>query len=85
MVCDPVADVADVKKFYGIEMVSMEDLKDLDCLIIAVAHDEFKGLSNADIAKMFKNEPNESKVIIDVKGVRSKKEFKSLGYRYWRL
>ena len=85
LVCDPVADVQDVKKFYGIDMISMEELKDLDCLIIAVAHEEFKGLSNEEIAAMFKSESNNRKVIIDVKGVRNKKEFQSLGYRYWRL
>lgn len=85
LVCDPVADVQDVKKFYGIDMISMEELKDLDCLIIAVAHKVFKDLSNEEIAAMFRNEPNDRKVIVDVKGVRSKKEFQSLGYRYWRL
>lgn len=85
IVCDPVADAPDVKKFYGVDLVSIEELKDLDCLIIAVAHQEFKALTNEDIAQMFKDEPNDKKVIIDVKGVRSKDELKALGYRYWRL
>lgn len=85
VICDPVADAPDVKKFYGVDLVSIEELKDLDCLIIAVAHKEFKALSMGDIAKMFKNEPNGKKVVIDVKGVRNKEEFNALGYRYWRL
>ena len=38
-----------------------------------------------DIEKMFKDEPNNKKVIVDVKGVRNKDELKDLGYRYWRL
>ena len=85
VVCDPVADAPDVKKFYGVDLVSIDELKDLDCLIIAVAHKEFKALAVGDIAKMFKDEPNGRKVVIDVKGVRNKEEFKALGYRYWRL
>ncbi len=85
IVCDPVADAPDAKRFYGVDLVSLEEFKDLDCLIIAVAHKEFKELTNEDIAKMFKTEDNDKKVIIDVKGVRNKDELKSLGYKYWRL
>lgn len=85
LVCDPVADAPDAKRFYGVDLVSLDALKDLDCLIIAVAHKEFKALSNKDLEKMFKDEPNEQKVIMDVKGIRSKDELKTLGYRYWRL
>ncbi len=85
IVCDPVADAPDVKKFYGVDLVSIDELKDLDCLIIAVAHKEFKKLSDADIDSMFRKETNDRKVVIDVKGVRDKNIFKSLGYRYWRL
>ena len=85
MVCDPVADATDAKRFYGVDLVDISELKDLDCLIIAVAHKEFRALSNDNIAKMFRNEPNDRKIIIDVKGVRNKDELKELGYKYWRL
>ncbi len=85
IICDPVADAPDAKRFYGVDLVPIEKLKDLDCLIIAVSHKEFKELSDEDIAKMFKNEPNDKKVIIDVKGVRNKDLFRQEGYRYWRL
>lgn len=85
IVCDPVADAPDAKRFYGVDLVPLSEFKNLDCLIITVAHDEFKSLSNDDIAAMFKDEPNENKVIVDVKGVRDKNEFKAMGYRYFRL
>lgn len=85
IVCDPVADASDAKRFYGVDLVPISDFRKLDCLIIAVAHKEFKTLSNEDIEGMFKDEPNDRKVIVDVKGVREKKELLSLGYRYWRL
>ena len=85
IVCDPVADAPDAKRFYGVDLVSLDEFKDLDCLIIAVAHKEFKALTNDEIKGMFKNEANGNKVIIDVKGVRNKNEFLQLGYKYWRL
>ena len=85
IVCDPVADAPDAKRFYGVDLVPLTEFKDLDCLIIAVAHKEFKALTNGNIAAMFKDEPNENKVIVDVKGVRNKNELKELGYRYFRL
>lgn len=85
IICDPVADVVDTKRFYGIDLVPMSEVKDLDCLIIAVAHQEFQTLTNDDLARMFKEEPNDKKIIIDVKGVRSKNRLLQLGYRYWRL
>lgn len=85
IVCDPVADAPDAEKFYGVNLVNIEELKDLDCLIIAVAHQEFKALSNEELAKMFKDVPNDKKIIVDVKGVRQKDELLALGYNYWRL
>lgn len=85
IVCDPVADASDAKRFYGVDLVPISEFRELDCLIIAVAHKEFKTLSNEDIEEMFKAEPNDRKVIVDVKGVREKKELLNLGYRYWRL
>lgn len=85
IVCDPVADAPDAKRFYGVDLVSLDKFKDLDCLIIAVAHKEFKALTDGDLAKMFKDEPNDKKVIVDVKGIRDKDALKAAGYRYWRL
>jgi len=85
LVCDPVADAPDAKRFYGVDLVSLNEFVNLDCLIIAVAHKEFKALTNEDIEKMFGDDNNCKKIIIDVKGVRSKDELKALGYRYWRL
>ena len=83
IVCDPVADVADAKRFYNVDLVDISEFKDLDCLIIAVIHDEFKKLTADQLSNMFKDKEN--KILIDVKGTKSKDEMIALGYRYWRL
>ena len=85
LVCDPVADAPDAKKFYNVDLVPITELLELDCLIIAVAHREFKTLTNEKITAMFRNEPNGERVLIDVKGARDRQEMQALGYRYWRL
>lgn len=85
IVCDPVADAPDAKAFYGVDLVPLSELKDLDCLIIAVSHADFKNLSDEEIDAMFKDVPNEKKIIVDVKGVRDKNALLNAGYKYWRL
>ena len=85
LVYDPVVDSQDAKRFYGVDLVNFDDLRDLDCVIIAVMHDEFKKITNNQIQKMFKDSDNQKNVIIDVKGSRNKKELESLGFNYWRL
>ena len=83
IVCDPVADAPDAKRFYNVDLVPIGEFKDLDCLIIAVGHKEFKALSDEQISDMFK--AGEKKIIIDVKGARDKNRLKELGFVYWRL
>ncbi len=85
IICDPVADKEDAEKFYNIKLYEINDLVELDCLVIAVAHKEFTKISNETIDKMFKNVSNENKVIVDVKGIKNRQEMLELGYKYWRL
>ena len=86
VVVDPWADSKEAYKEYGVELTDINDIKNADCVILAVGHKEFKELSTNDIDKMFINtNSNKEKVIVDVKGILDKKEIDSLGYRYWRL
>ncbi len=85
VVCDPVADAAEAKKLYGIEFVRLEDIKDMDAVVIAVAHQEFKELALLDIDKLFAPCSNDKKVLVDVKGILCKKEVEKEEYKYWRL
>lgn len=44
-VTDPWADSAEVKHEYGFDLVKEYNLNDYDCIVIAVAHNEFKKLN----------------------------------------
>ncbi|MGN1443166.1 MAG: nucleotide sugar dehydrogenase [Acutalibacteraceae bacterium] len=82
VLCDPVADKAGAKREYGLEFTSLDSIKDCDAVILAVAHDEFKKLSLADIAALFKDGKG---ILADVKGILDKTEFETAGFTYWRL
>ncbi len=84
-VTDPAADRNEVLSHYQCKLVELEEVKEADCLIFAVAHKEFRKLTVDDLDKMFKNMANDKKVIIDIKGMFDKQELESRGYTYWSL
>lgn len=67
------------------EFVDMNTITDCDAVILAVAHEQFKTLSQADFDKMFKAGDNSKKVLADIKGLLDRKEYETAGYNYWRL
>lgn len=85
VIADPEADSDEAKRLYGIEFIDINDIKNCDAVILAVAHEQFKNLGQADFDKMFKSGRNEEKVLVDIKGLLSRKEYEKAGYKYWRL
>lgn len=85
-VVDPWASERDAMHEYGVTLTALEDVRDADCVIVAVAHNEFRCLKLEDIRKLFRQEtPNENKVLIDVKGLYPIADLKNSGMTYWRL
>lgn len=84
-IVDPWASEADAKNEYGVTLTPLEDVKDADCIILAVSHNEFRALSLENIEKMFKDSNNEEKVLIDVKGLIDVNKLNKSGITYWRL
>ena len=85
LVVDPWASERDAMHEYGVTLTDMKDVKDADCVIVAVAHNEFKALSLADIKALFCESADDEKVLIDVKGLYKVEELKASGMRWWRL
>ena len=85
VVVDPWASDRDAMHEYGVNLTKLEDVKNADCVIVAVAHNEFKALALNDIKKLFKNSADAEKVLIDVKGLYKVSELKESGMKYWRL
>lgn len=82
-ITDPVADAKEAKREYGITFIDFETIQDMDAVIIAVAHDEFLGMSEENLSGLYKE--GEKKVLLDIKGVLDRKEYGEAGYLYWRF
>lgn len=85
LVSDPWANAEEVKREYGIDLVPVEEIRDMDCIILAVAHNEFRKLTLDDILSLFGDMPQSEKVLIDVKALYPISELKEKGICYWRL
>ena len=82
---DSWADPKEVTRSYGYELKDEKDALNADCLVLAVAHKEYKERSISDWDKFLLNADNSEKVIIDVKGMLDNEEVSAAGYTYWRL
>ncbi len=85
VVVDPWASERDAMREYGVTLTKIEHAADADCVIVAVAHNEFKKLSLNDIKKLFKVADDSEKVLIDVKGLYKIEELRASGILWWRL
>lgn len=84
-VVDSWASEREAMQEYGVKLAKLEDVKDADCIIVAVAHDEFKSMHLEHIKKLFKNCPDDEKVLIDVKGIYKIEDLNASGMHWWRL
>ena len=82
LVADPEADAREALEEYGLTFTSMEGIRDMDAVVLAVAHDTFRELSMADIGAFFNKG---QKVLLDLKGMLDRDAYEQAGYLYWRL
>lgn len=85
VVVDTWASEKDAENEYGIRLTNLADVKGADCVIAAVAHEEFKNLKLEHIKSMYRVCDDSEKVLIDVKGLYKIAELAQSGMKYWRL
>jgi len=83
LVTDPLADKEEAKKEYDVNLVELDNIKEVDAVIIAVSHKEYQNLSLDKIKSLYKNTHNK-KVLIDVKAIINKEEAQA-DFDIWRL
>ena len=84
IVVDPAADADEAKRLYGITFETMDAVKDMDAVIVAVAHTQFLDLKKSEIGGFFKP-VHKKKVFMDIKGLFDREEYLTEDYLYWRL
>ena len=82
IIADPQADQAEAYEEYGIKFVDMDSITNVDAVVLAVAHEEFRDMDMARIDAFYNKG---QKVLLDLKGLLNRDEYEQAGYLYWRL
>lgn len=85
IVANPWGSETEAFQEYGVTLTPMDQVKGLDCLILAVAHNAFRNITVEQYLKMYRDIPNEEKIFVDVKGLFDYDTLKQTGMRIWRL
>jgi UDP-N-acetyl-D-galactosamine dehydrogenase len=83
LVHDPMADPAEAREEYGLELAPLEKLRNLEALVLAVSHKHYRDLDLKEVKTWFAD-PAKA-LIIDVKGFFDPAELEAEGFLYWRL
>lgn len=82
LVHDPIAESEEAVAEYGIHLLDWKEMKDLDGLVVAVAHKNFVEMKSADLLKPLRSQKNG--VLIDVKSILDPEKVPG-SLKYWRL
>jgi len=80
-ITDQYANKQEAKKLFDIDLHPLEKIKNMDAIIIAVPHNDYKNILPNHWAKMLKK----NGVIIDIKSIFDNTYFSNLDISYWRL
>ena len=83
VVTDAEAYPAEARRLYGIDLVPLEEFRDLDALVLAVPHRSYGELDAARLKAMFRD-PAKA-LVFDVKGLLDKQAMLDAGIDYQRL
>lgn len=82
LIHDPLASAEEAHRLYGITLVRLEEIRNVDAVIVAVAHKAYRDLGLSAIHALCRDDCH---VLIDVKGTFDLQEAQRLGIQYWRL
>lgn len=82
VVHDPIADSAEAVHEYGIKLVDLKQIRDVDGVIVAVSHKKFLDVGLSELLKPLRDQ--KSGVLIDVKSVFEPSAVPA-SIKYWRL
>ncbi len=81
LVHDPLADPVDAKQEYGVELRSLDEMKDCQAVILAVPHAQYMALAPKDLGAMM----SEDAILIDIKSVIDRESLAAQNLSVWRL
>jgi UDP-N-acetyl-D-galactosamine dehydrogenase len=82
LVHDPLADSREAKQYYGLDLVSLENLQAVDAVVVAVQHKVYTKMGLSGISGLC---THGRPIVVDVKGVFDAAEAQKLDITYWKL
>lgn len=83
IVVDAWANNEEAIEEYGIKLENLENVKDVDTVVVAVGHKQYREMKLEELKKLFKDNYKRP-LLIDVKSIYSKKDAEDI-FDYWRL
>lgn len=84
VVTDSRAEKAEALREYNVELHDIGEIRDADCVIIAVAHREYVDMGLEGILKLF-GDAGKKRILIDVKGIIPREQLEKTDLIWWRL
>lgn len=85
VIVDPLVDEKEVHLEYGINLTNIDDVNNIDAVVLAVPHKEFKNIDINKLATYYKRNSLGDKILIDIKGYFDKQSTVEKGFKYWSL
>ena len=82
LVHDPLADAAEARTYYGIELQTLDQLGSVDALVLAVSHRQYREMGLVQLAGLC---GGSRPVVVDVKSAFDPRSAREAGINYWRL
>jgi UDP-N-acetyl-D-galactosamine dehydrogenase len=82
LVHDPLADPQEARAYYGIDLLAMDAIRNVDAVVLAVLHQAYLDSGLKALAGLCRDG---NPILMDVKGAFSPDEANRLAIDYWRL
>lgn len=79
---DPLADAAEAQAYYGVTLRPLDTMNDMDAVIVAVMHNEYRQLGLPAICRMCRQRPA---IVVDLKYLFDPAGMAVEDLMYWRL
>jgi UDP-N-acetyl-D-galactosamine dehydrogenase len=79
---DPHADAQELHEEYGLSLGTIDPAHQVDALVVAVAHSEFRAMTSQQLRGLVRSE---HPVLIDVKSLYKRADLEAAGFHVWRL
>ena len=81
LVTDIYANVKEAKDIYDIDLVPINDIKEVDAIVLAVGHSKYELMKQKEWLKLFKKKG----IFIDVKSIFDNNYFNATNIKHWKL